>query len=133
MANRDEHSCTRKFALLTCCRRTKSHSGDALFCGSEYLFDCRIPNELDLLVRKSFVLHDLRRAKFLATVHYVHLGGVAREERGLFHSCVAATDDDQSLVPECRQRTIAGRTSRDTVSAETIWHFSFSRNAKPFG
>ena len=30
MSNRDKHSCTRKFALLTCCCRTKSHSGDAM-------------------------------------------------------------------------------------------------------
>jgi hypothetical protein len=54
-------------------------------------------------------------ARSSSAVHDEDLGGELREEAPLLHRGVAATDDEQLLVPEHRQRTVADRAGRDAL------------------
>ena len=52
-----------------------------------------VGKEPDLVVGAGSVKHDLRGAKFAATMNECDLGGKPREEERLFHGGVATADD----------------------------------------
>ena len=53
-----------------------------------------------------------------------------RQKQRLFHRRVAAADDDDRLVAE--EESVACRTRRNAVAAETLGHRCLAGNAEPF-
>src|SRR5690606_26504941 len=62
--------------------------------------DLAVPGEVDLLVRHGALGHDLRGPQLVAPVHDRHAVGELRQERGLLHRGVPATDDEDVLLTE---------------------------------
>ena len=102
-----------------------------MFLSSDDLLDRRIPDKLDLLVSKRLLLHNLRRAQFVAAMDHVNFGGVAREKSRLFHCRVTAADYDQRFVAKMRQWSVASRAGGYAVAAKTVRNFRLSRNSEP--
>src|SRR5262245_39951881 len=95
MTNRNEDSLTIKNALLAGNHVQQTNSGDAVLVSAQDLEWLRIPDKLNFLVVKGFILHDLRGAQLVATVHYVNARGIPRQEGRFFHRSIAATNNDQ--------------------------------------
>ena len=77
---------------------------------AEDLLDHGVPVEADLLVREGPVLHDLRGAQLVATVHDRSPGREPGEEQRLLDRRVAAAHHQQLLAPE--EEAVAGGAGR---------------------
>ena len=92
---------------------TETNAGDAITV-SEYLFNDRVPDELDLLILHRPLLHDLARTKRVAAMDYVDTRGELSEEVSFLHRGVSSANHHQLLVAE--EETVAGRTGADATS-----------------
>src|SRR5262249_41617066 len=70
-----------------------------------------VPDERDLRVAESTLLHDLRGPELVAAMDHLDLVGVAGKEGSLFHGRVAAAHHHDVLVTE--EEAITGGTGRD--------------------
>ena len=93
MSDGYEHTGTREYLFLVRDQITQTHTRHTFLLRAQNLFDCGIPNKLNLRVGESFILHDFRRAKFFSTMHHVNLRSITRQEGCFFHGGVAATHD----------------------------------------
>src|ERR1044072_136677 len=103
VSNRHEYPRTWKGTFLPGYQIPKTYAGHTFFVTAEYLFDGGIPNETDLFISKRLFLHDLRRAKFIATMYDIDFGSVPRQKCRFLHRRITSANYHQSLIPECRQ------------------------------
>jgi hypothetical protein len=94
---------------------------------TEDLFHGRVPEDFDLRVVYCSLCHDFRCTELIAPVDDRHLRSKLREEDGLFHGRVTASDD--RYLPIAKEETVACRAGRHAVSPET----TLSRYAQPSG
>src|SRR5512132_680564 len=106
MTNSHEDTCTREDLLFTRHRVSQTNSGHAFIQCTDNLHHFRVPDELDLLVLKRFVLHDLRCPKLVAAMDHVHARGITREKGRFLHRCVPTANDNHWSFSKSRQRTI---------------------------
>src|SRR5438105_7512608 len=128
MTDGDKDAGTGKNAFLISLQVAQPHAGNTRVRFSKNLLDGRVPNKLDLLVLKSFLLHDFRSPQFVATVNYINLGSVSSQKSRFFHRCVAAADNYQRLIAKSGKRSIASSTRRDAVAAKTFRHLCLTWN-----
>ena len=119
VSDRDEQPLQFERALCTGHSVAQGEPGDRL--GALDADDLGVPHELDLVVRESAVLHDLRRAKGVLAVDHVDLVGEPGEEVRLLHRRVAATDDRDHALAE--EEPVTRGTPRHTVPGETLFVF----------
>src|SRR6185503_15967641 len=117
-----------KREMLAVIRVFDPHAGHAVLGRTNYFGNRGVPDELNFIVPKRLLLHDLGRTQFVPPVHDVHTRSIARQECSFFHRRIAPAHDDEPLVSKSRQWPIAGGTGRDTVAAEPVWGLGFARN-----
>ena len=105
VADRDEDAVDLRLPRVAGRRVAQPHGLDLAV--AEDLFDHRVGDEFDLVVRACAVEHDLRRTELVAPVYDRHLRREAGQEVRLFHRGVAPADDDQLLLLE--EGAVAGR------------------------
>src|SRR6266516_3199613 len=133
MSNGDEDARRGKDPFFVGMQMEQTHAGDATLWFSKNLLNTGIPDKLNLRILKGFVLHNLRRAKFVATMNQINFRRVASQESRFFHGGVAAANNHQLLVAKSWQRSVAGRASRDAITTKTVRHFCHARNSQPLG
>lgn len=98
-------------------------------CGEGFVADefnnVRIPDEGDLGIIFSAILHDFTGLEFVSSMDDGNFVGEFGEEGGFFHSGVAAADDDDVFSLE--ESAVAGGAGGNAAASE----FGFAPNAEP--
>ncbi len=87
----------------------------------------RVPDKVDLRVRKSTVLQDRSSAERIPPVNNRHRFCIAREEEPFFQGAVATTDHDHVLL--AKEPAVTGGAPRNAFPRK----FLFTRYFQPVG
>ena len=97
MADGDENTIEGKFSRFLGFGVSQAHTLDKAF-GSEDFIHNKRREQFDFLVLFRAIDHDLRGAKFVATVNQVDFAGVTRKKVGLFHRGIAPAHHSDGLA-----------------------------------
>src|SRR5882762_8513721 len=98
MSDCDEDAGGGKYVFLVGMQMAQTHAGDATLWFSKNLLNTGVPDKLNLRILKGFVLHNLRRAQFVATMNQINFRRISSQESRLFHGSIAAANHHQVLV-----------------------------------
>src|SRR5690242_15654336 len=119
MADRDEHAGRRVLADLAGLQVLEADAAHLVLLDAQHLDQLAVPDEADARILERALLHDLRSAQRVATVHDDDFVAEAREIRGLFHRGVAAADHHHRLVAE--EEPVARRARRDAEAHQLLF------------
>src|SRR5690606_1780334 len=102
VADRDEERRGVEDAILAGLEVPQAHARHVILGDVEHVRHHVAVEDPDLLVQLHALLHRLRRAELVAAMHERHARAQTREVGRLLHRRVAATDDDDVLIPEER-------------------------------
>src|SRR6266568_4593506 len=112
VTNGQEKSLHRQYTLRARFQIAQSQTRHRVL--AQHLGHIRIPDEADLRVFKSALLHDLARAQSIAPVDNRYMTGIAGQEDRLFHGSVSAANDCYVLMLE--EEAVAGSTGAHAAS-----------------
>jgi len=120
MPDRDEHTDGLQRARLAGLHVFHAHAGQSLLIIAENLVNNGIPHRRDLWIGQQSLGHHLRCAKLIATMNQIDRTGELGQVVSFLGGRVTATDDDQRLIAESRQRAIADGARRHTMILEPV-------------
>src|SRR5580704_6667495 len=117
MPDGDKHSTHRQIRVLTGDTIVQMDSLD--FAVASDVSNGGIPNEMDLVIFESPVLHDLGSPQFFTTMDDGH--GVAElgQEDGFLQGRVSSTDHGDVLVP--KEESITGGAGRHAMAQQALF------------
>ena len=98
-----------------------AHAGDAVEIIPKNFIDSGVPVDLDFVVIQSAFGHDSTGSKRIAAVYDVYDGSKFREECGLFHGTVTATDHNYGVISESWKGSVADGAGRNATVFEAIF------------
>src|SRR5262249_16947349 len=120
MTDGDEYAVGLEFLDLAALDVFQLHADDAaVFRVAQDLVDDGLPQKADFRIALGAVLHDLRGAKLIATMHDGDFRRELREKQGFFHRRIATADHYHLFVLE--EKAVAGGARRYAVPHEELF------------